>query len=198
MCSMTYGVPLGSVPSFSEGYWNVCNDSFDRTIYTAADMQQRQRGNCFTLSEFLCMKLISHPAVIASGLCIEVLASRRNYHVSSWALFIHPPRSVRLDLLEEFPIPIPEMVAALTNLATTPNDALYVATTEQSSLDRVMSQQSVSEAYEWPQLDDAHEALYLNAPAGIQTLHALALAGGIRRLRVDDEAGVRILPTLPR
>ena len=67
----------------SEGYWQLCNDFFDRDVHMSADMQRDQRGNCFTLSEFLCNRLTTSSEAVASGICIEVLPNRRNYHASA-------------------------------------------------------------------------------------------------------------------
>jgi hypothetical protein len=192
-----------NLPSISQGYWQVCNDSFDRNIYTSADMQRQQRGNCFTLSEFLCDTLIANVAVAATGICIEVLPSRRNYHASTWAVLERSRQIVRLDLLDESPVPQPQLAgvaSALVSLANSAAEALYISTDlGTDSVESVVARIPISEAYEWPETPGRHEAVFLNAPLGIQTLHTLAHLGGIRHLLNKSEQVIAAqLPALPR
>lgn len=188
-----------SMDTLSDGYWSVCNsdEGFDRDVYTVDDMQLKQRGNCFTLSEFLCNKFADMDGVVASGVCIEVLPNRRNYHAVTWAV-LNNDRVYRFDLLKPYPTVQPNLRKVNHKLRLLADSSCEVLYASISSLTVVTAMQSISLPYEWPTYETYHEAIYINAPLGIQTLHTLAELGGTKRLLETDSYTVEdSLPVLP-
>lgn len=190
--------------TLSNGYWTICNsdDGFDRDVITAADMQHRERGNCFTLSEFLCDKLVNVVGIDAAGICIEVLSNRKNYHAATWAISRNE-EIFRFDLLKPTPIPQPQLRQAsrqLLSLENSNDKVLYVSTKLQPGLTAVTATASrIDETYNWPSEGNCREAVFLSKSLGIQVLHKLAELGGTNHLLSEESrASVMGLPVLPR
>jgi len=107
----------------------------------------------------------------------------------------HEDNAIRLDLLDEDPIPEANLATSLVALSSAPNDVLYVSFSRSSGT--VTKQLPVLEKYQWPQIYNARQAVFINTALGIKTLHTLAEIGGIRNLITTKEAGKAGLPTLP-
>lgn len=184
----------------SNGYWDTCNSHFDRGVVSAEDMLELNRGNCFSLSAYVCSLLTATEEPSLAGVCIEVLRSGRNYHASSWAICEDSPSGyVRLDLLSErandLDLP-PELTKQLATLAETSQQAIYYSAASAESRHDHLVRQPISAQHVWPEGIGENEMVFLGAQAGATALRVLAEAGGTRHLlptfnRPD-------VPSLPR
>lgn len=182
----------------SDGYWEICNSNFDRDVPDAATMRRQARGNCFTLTEYLCKRVRLFHGVLAAGVCLEVLPNRRNYHASAWAIFDRSQTIVRFDLLADQPTEIeapPQLLGQLAHLdSVTSTDVVYwlsLGTEDHSHADR----REVGRKYEWPNSATGQQSVFLAEGAGIVALHAIAAEGGTRHLLPATYRPA--VPTLP-
>ena len=161
-------------------------------------MIEQNRGNCFSLSEYLCASLVALPEVLAAGIGIEVLHSRRNYHAFNWACLCGDSRPVRLDLLLPFPERLENsrgLRPLLPGLSICSERVLYRSSNVGVN-EETLTCQALARLYHWPLGDGGHEQVFLGARAGIAALHVLAQEGGTRRLLPPLQEPT--LPALPR